>query len=284
MFVTSFSQDGYTQYGRAFLESYVAHCNIPIIVYCEGLPPVDSPPYGSVTEAVDTGLIEFRNLFDVEPCMKWLMKVAKILECQGKVFEEGKPPTYNYRFDAYKFARKVFVVYDAWAQAIPDIGSYEDLPTKEMAWIDADCIVHSDVPDTLIADTLTYEGKRNTIAFLGRNNWYSECGYMAFDLTQDDLGVFMEIYRNLYLSGAFMQLPEYHDCMMFDHARKISFLTSVNINPDPTYMDHPFIISVLGKYFDHLKGPRKQAGVSPELSQRAELLKPKEEGDTNEQV
>ena len=37
--VTSFSQDGYKLYGKKFLETYVEHHDVPIVVYHENEQP-----------------------------------------------------------------------------------------------------------------------------------------------------------------------------------------------------------------------------------------------------
>ena len=71
----------------------------------------------------------------------------------------------------------------------------------------------------------------------------------------------------IYLSGEIFSLKEWHDSWIWDHVRREfekSNIVFKNLSGEKfEQLEHPFVNCNLGKYFDHLKGPRKSAGYSP---------------------
>jgi hypothetical protein len=84
MIVTTWSPQGYEQYGRRFIETYDSP--YPLVVYVEDDKDIEG--------------VETRSLYDIPGCTEFL-----------KAVEHYKPN--HYRRDVNKFSRKVFAITDA---------------------------------------------------------------------------------------------------------------------------------------------------------------------------
>jgi hypothetical protein len=196
--------------------------------------------------AVD-GVVEFlENIQDSDPIFRGLMK--------------GENQTiYNYRYDAYRFCRKVFSITDAYWQ-----NKNADNPDRYMAWIDADTVFTAEVPRDFLVTQL---GEDEFLAFLDRPHAYTEAGWMVFDTQHDYAFDFFYMYASVYTTGAFRYLGEWHDCYVLDFVRVLSRVKCHRLTKgfSDEQMGHPFIHAEIGQYADHLKGPdRKKMGHSPE--------------------
>ncbi|WP_353572421.1 hypothetical protein [Candidatus Albibeggiatoa sp. nov. BB20] len=233
--VTSFGPGGYEKYGRRFLETFIEYWpeSISLIVYHEEQPDFQHPR------------IEFRSLWDVEYIVPFLDRISKDERAKGVLQIDGKK-VYSYRFDVFKFSRKVFSIYDA-AKRHQGI----------LAWVDADVVTHSNIPKDFLTSLLP---SHCYTAYLGRPNNYSECGFMVFNTMHKNNILFMEVYRNCYLRLGFYDLAEWHDSFIFDHVTRLIPVTTHNLSTGvPDSNNHPFINSVLGNYMDHLKGPKAKS-------------------------
>jgi hypothetical protein len=123
--VTSWGPKGWDEYAWKFVESFRQFWpkDVQLLTYWEG----DKP---------DAGLEGF-DLLETEPCRSFLNRTEFDLVAHGKVLnepwrwaEKWQRAGYNFKFDAYKFARKVFVMHHA-AQTV---GS------GRLLWIDADVV------------------------------------------------------------------------------------------------------------------------------------------------
>jgi hypothetical protein len=149
-----------------------------------------------------------------------------------------------------RFANKVFAQCDALLKA-------EEI----VCWIDADCVLIKPLPEAALLKMLggAYCGHFDRTCF---NAPYTETGFLIFDPRKPQNRDFVAAYRNVYLSGRIFALPMWHDCYAFDEARK-PFGEFRSLTTDLTVM-HPIVVSPLGEYLDHLKGPRKDVGFSEE--------------------
>ncbi len=248
MIITSFSAEGYEEYGKRFIEGFLSHW-----------PPDES--LAVYTEGQETCLriaAEFPSVKAIDLLQdKDFVQYAALLEASDPLFRgrmrdpnTGKA-TYNFRYDAHKFFRKVYAV----------VAYDKERETDEpFAWLDADIVFHRVLPKNFLKDTLS----GYALAFLGRHGTYTETGFVAWDPTDFGHDQFMHLYLQMYLSGAFRLLTEWHDCQVFDCVRLLLEVDGRNLAKgcDP---NHPFVYSVLGTYMDHLKGPeRKELGHSPE--------------------
>ncbi|MCV6639299.1 hypothetical protein [Candidatus Albibeggiatoa sp. nov. NOAA] len=230
--VTSFGSNGYKKYGRRFLETFIEHWpdTISLVVYHEEQPDFQHPR------------IEYRSLWDIEYVVPFLDKISQDDRAKGLIEKDGQK-MYAYRFDAFKFSRKVFAIYDA-------VKKHQGI----LAWVDADVITHSPIPNDFLTSLLP---NQCYVAYLGRPNKYSECGFMAFNTMHKSNTLFMEVYRNCYLRLGFYDLAEWHDSFIFDHVMRLIPVPAHNLSPNiHEESSHPFINSVLGNYMDHLKGPQ----------------------------
>jgi hypothetical protein len=118
LIVTSFSKEGYEQYGRKFVESYRKYCPYPLVIYSED----------------DLGIGE-ESLWDIPGCKPFVDLVAN---------ETTRNIQNGYRFNTHKFCRKVF--------ATNHIASTFK---GQFAWLDADTVFHADMPENFLNDILT---------------------------------------------------------------------------------------------------------------------------------
>lgn len=132
-------------------------------------------------------------------------------------------------------------------------------------WMDADIITHEDVPEDFLDGVLPDE---RFCCFLGRDNHpigYTESGFLGFNADHALSDAFFTAYYDFILSGANFTNKGWHDCYAFDTIRRASpahFFENLGAGLNLTNTAHVFVNSVLGKYMDHLKGKRKEAGRS----------------------
>jgi hypothetical protein len=134
--ITSFGPNGYKVYGKAMLEGWVEHSNIPLIAYVE--EDADYPDG-----------VEIRSLWDV-PNVSAFLKMTN--------------PAVNYMFDVNRFSRKSFVQ----IQALREFG-------EPVFWFDADISINGPFPDLkefIDGTFIAYMGRGNfypCTSFVGFN-------------------------------------------------------------------------------------------------------------------
>jgi hypothetical protein len=266
-FLTTFHPDGCRKYGRnmvrTFDELMPPECHLH--VYLEWTD--DQRDNEAFNELISSSnRIHYHDLHELEPTLVWFKEhYGKFPHARGHVTRKGQQ-IYDYRFDAVRFANKVFAIYHRFVtQPGP----------RYRVWIDGDVLV-CQTPDPDFWDQIVGEG--TYVSYLDRRPWYSECGFVVYDSEHKYHRAFMQGWRELYTKGDLFKLPEWHDSFVFDIVRggfeAEGYMTSLNLSPPPPpgqLWFHPFINGILGKYFDHLKGPRrKEIGTSF----RTDLLKP----------
>ena len=254
LLVTTFNGSGYEQYGRKMLDSFLAHWpdTQRILVYIEGTT-LD-------TNHMNNNRIMVRNLDHVEKLTEFKARHRDNPPANG--FYPLGSTIKNYRFDAVRFSHKVFALWHAQA----------NMPTgaSSMVWLDADTLTHSKVPEDFLAriapETFNKTGIGGPygISYLGRSRYYTECGFVSYNLRHPSMGSFWEMFVGLYNNDGLFTLQEWHDSFIFDHCRRIfEGRGMINHNITPRIIKgHPFINCDLGLYMDHLKGARKQRGRS----------------------
>ncbi len=240
MIITSFSQVGYHEYGKDFITSFIENwCDEKLVVYYEKGIPSNCPK---------DDRIEYVDLYSVDGFEKFesLLKQSDPLFSGIMATPDGNR-AYNYRFDAGKFFRKVVAITDAYFKRLVNL--------EKFAWIDSDVYVHRRVPDGFLSNVIHDDA---TITHLRREWMYSEAGFIGFNVNYNPnaLQLFMTVYRDIYFSGAFKYLAEWHDCYVLDFARKALNIDCHSITVAETSMN-PFDESVLGDYMRHKKGPNK---------------------------
>jgi len=241
--VTTFHADGYDQYGKRFLESFDAHwpAGVMLHIYCEDIAPAEQ-----------SARFVYHDLADDAELAAFKQRHAATPKHRG-ILEDGD---YGYRWDAVRFAHKVFALTGC---ALGPAGT-----EGRLFWIDADTVTHSAVPDFLFAAILP---DHVYTSYLGRPHAYPECGFVGYRLDHPAHAEFMTFWRGLYLNDTLFELPEWHDSYVYDLVRRTfeekGKFSSLDIAVTAPPSDHPFVNSILGQYMDHLKGSeRKEAGGS----------------------
>lgn len=252
--ITSFNKAGFDRYGKECVESFLRFwpTNVRLTVFYEG-EETDFP----MTHGVSWHPIEsIPHLMDY-------MENLRFPIMHGIVGND-----FNMHLDARQ-ARKVFME----VHAAQKYGG-------KVFWLDADTITHAPVPEGLL-DQVLPDDKMN--CFLGRDGWYhTESGFIGFNMKHPLCGRFMKNYRNVFISGSHFTQPGWNDCYGFDAMRQLyyqqgyqdAFHNLAEGVPEGTM--HPFVNTILGKYMDHRKGPRKDSS-----STSKDLVEPREEAYWN---
>lgn len=234
--VTSMSQSYYDRIGSVMLESFVERWpdDIKLRIYTEdGLTLPENPKY------------EIYDLYEAEP------DAAEFVERNKDRPDQQNPKELH--LGAVRFSYKTFSIINACLASSVDY----------MIWLDADTFTHTNITHEFL-DTLV--DQKNYLTYLGRDNNYSECGFVIYNLNHTINESFIGCWKNMYVSDNVFELPQWHDSFVFDTLRKSfeSFqnITNNNLSPWGKNYDHVFINSILGEYMDHMKGDRKDHGKS----------------------
>ena len=251
--VTTFNAAGYQQYGSRMIDSFLAHwpIDIDLHVYAESVTVTQNDRRLRVYDFVQSvpDLTRFKQRWQNDARATGRLPL-------GSVQANGKQPGIGFKWDAVRFGHKVY--------AVCDLASRH---TGTVIWMDADTVCHGTVSlqfvQQQVPDTVG-------IAYLGRQNKYSECGLYALNMQHVATREFVQAFKAAYdhaESGIFT-MAEWHDSFVFDVIRS----RTAQKHPEWLQLDwsqglikgegHPLINSAWGAYLDHLKGNRKQQGRS----------------------
>ena len=260
--VTTFHPEGYSVYGKRFLESFAAKVDkrIKLIVYAEGVKP-DNPDPSRIEildqESALPKLVAFKERWKDDP---------KANGIPPEEIKRRRPRDHHkaFKWDAVRFSNKVYAVFDAAERTAKDW----------LVWMDADTFVHSDwsyeefiecLPST---SWITYVGRGK-----GSQTW-PECGFYGMNLNDPTCKEFLAMFEQYYedAENGIFKLEEWHDSYVFGE------LLNEFKRRNPAVLDytaemmlrgaitggggHPLINSKLGKWIDHMKGARKNTGKS----------------------
>lgn len=221
--ITSFSKEGFDEYGHNFLKS-IDNWPGKIIVYLES--PID----------FEHPKLEKRNFFAIEGASNFLSNIESEPKLRGRV--DGG---YNYNFDVWKFCRKMFCQFDAFKEG------------GKVFWLDGDTEITKPIPKKFLEDL--FDGQH--LVLFGREGFYTETGFVGFDTDHIDFTLFVRRYIQTLKNGTFYTLEGWHDCYCLDWARegKGRDLTKGWAKGDDL---HVIPKSDLGQYLIHRKGKRKK--------------------------
>ena len=129
--------------------------------------------------------------------------------------------------------------------------------------IDADSVFHKKIDEEWIAKHIHRDDCM--MAYLGRGNNYSECGFLYFNLKHPDIKSYANRMLSLYNTDGIYNLKEQHDSYIWDYVRKeFENRGTRNHNIGDGKPGHVQARSILGPVYDHTKGNRKLKGRSPE--------------------
>ena len=187
--ISTFSDEGWKQYGKRFVETYVKYWpkEIKLKIYCdtvqEGFPSV-----------------EWIKLNDVCPDLVKFKERHKNNQHAHGLKPDGSKK--SYLWDAVKFAHKSYCVSHAALNSSTDL----------IIWLDADVVTHSPVPFEFIESLLP---QNHYCAYLGRQKIYPECGFVVYDTTSKHNKIFMQDWQNYYNKDSLFNEIEYHDSYLF---------------------------------------------------------------------
>jgi hypothetical protein len=256
--VTTFNQSGYQQYGSRMLDTWLQNWpkHVDLWCYAEQCTVTQSASNLHVMDIhqASAALVRFKQIWGSVP------------KARGDITGEPhlchrKDRHKHFKWDAVRFAHKVYAVFDCAARA----------NTDWLLWMDADMVCHSAVT---LEDLHRMCPDDRDLCYLGRRGKYSECGLYAMNLrsgsTQDFLREFQRVYDDAE-SGIFL-MQEWHDSFVFDQVRQRLPLRELDWSQDLGDLrrspknspgeGHPLINSEWGRWLDHLKGDRKTAGRS----------------------
>ncbi len=240
--LTSFSPKGYALIGCEMVRTFKQFWpdTIPLVCAYEG----DRPE----------GVVEGFDLLATEPCRSFLAEYKDNPLANGTKQAKDRywkrPMPYNFRFDATKFARKIFAIAHV-ARTVEG----------KLFWVDSDIVAHAPVTEEFLHGLLPDTAQ---VCCLHRPRPYSECGFVGYNLDREPVRDMIGAFEQTFVTGDFFQHKEWHDSWIFDRMLE-RFAISPTTIPGagqkfrPRYKGppQPFEISILGKFCTHYKGPRK---------------------------
>lgn len=237
-FVTSFSAAGYEQYGKRFLQDFIANFpkNTRMAVFYEGEAnrPAESDPR-----------IWYFDLHKDYQLISFLKRHEKSPIANGIVEQNGQR-SINYRYQATKFVNKVAALTSGL------------LPSSSWRiWIDADVTVDKPIPE----DFFNFLNPEHLAAYIGREGrgWdHSECGFVAYNTATPQGKAFLADFRDMYMADKIFMERETHDSWIFDvlrHRYEANGSKFFDIASGSRKF-HPWPHTILGQYMTHNKGPK----------------------------
>ena len=251
-FVSTFHQPVLDLYGQRFIDSFSKNIDqqIKLYLYAEDCNPVVN----------DNRIVVLDQKQELPKLIAFKERWKDVPKANGKCpWPERRPRDHHkeFKWHAIRFANKVYAVFDAAQRC----------NTDWLIWLDADTYVHS---SALYMDLQKFTPKRTWMSYLGRGRKWPECGFYGLNLKTDPAQEFLAEFERVYkdAENGIFRMEEWHDSYVFEEVRKkiqhkYNQVPFYNISGDLINGEgHPMINSDLGKYFDHLKGDRKEVGKS----------------------
>ena len=273
--VTTFHKPGLDLYGQRFLDSFAEKVDpkIKLRVYAEDCMP----------EAKDARTDIYDARSNLPKLNAFKERWSNVPKANGKCpWPERRPRDYHkeFKWDAVRFANKVYAVFDA----------AEKTDADWLVWMDADTYVHNNISYPEFNELLP---KDKWITYVGRGkdirSW-PECGFYGLNLKNHQCHAFLKEFERMYedADNGIFKLEEWHDSFVFgeilfnmrEHNPAVLDYTAQIVNRTATTGGggHPLINSILGTWFDHMKGSRKDT----KKSLTKDLVQPRAEAYWNE--
>lgn len=211
--------------------------------------PEDIKIYVQLDEQTKENFIEINNK------IVSILGEERVFICSGfdqeqKTFiekwKDHKPE--SYLWDIVKFSHKIFAL-EKCADAVKDDIDY-------LIWLDADVISKHPITYDWLKSVLPADDE--VVSYLGRDGFYSECGWVAYNLRAGGYDLLNQM-KNEYVLGHFNDYTKgYTDCHVLDKClfgKKAKNLSSFYIK-DTTDID-VWAKSLLAEKMAHRKGNRK---------------------------
>lgn len=248
--VTTFNADGYDQYGRRMIETFLQTwpADVVLRVYAEDCCVTQTAPNLHVFDLSQASpeLVAFKNKWHNVPKANGDVSGDPIRSLRK---DAGK----GFKWDAVRFSHKVYAIFHA----------AKNCNSNVLIWMDADMVCHSPITTEKLNHLIP---ENSDLCYLGRKGKFSECGLYSMNLQSSMIKTFLQEFQRMYDNAehGIFHLDEWHDSFVFDAVRtRMPFLQQVDwSNGIITGEGHPLINSQWGAYLDHLKGDRKSIGRS----------------------
>lgn len=247
--ITTFNQAGYNKYAQKMIQTFLASwpSEVTLYAYAEDCTVIESAPNLVVVDLhqASPALVAFKS--------KWRDVPKANGDISGDITRSIRSDSKkNFKWDAIRFAHKVYAIFDCAKKCNSDI----------LMWMDADTICHSAISMEKLTTLIPADKE---LCFLGREGKYTECGLYAMNLRSPMISRFLESFQRMYdfAEQGIFTLEEWHDSFVFDEVRRSLALVELNWSKGIIRGEgHPLINSEWGAYLDHLKGDRKSLGRS----------------------
>ena len=241
-------------YGQRFVDSFSKNVDpkIKLFLYAEDCKPVVNDNRIIVLDQKQ----ELPKLVAFKERWKDVPKANGV--CPPEI-KKRRPKDWHkeFKWNAIRFANKVYAVFDAAQRCESDW----------IVWLDADTYVHSPINKKQF---LQFTPQDAWLSYLGRGRKWPECGFYGINLQSNAAKAFLYEFERVYqdAENGIFTMEEWHDSFVFEEVRKViadRFKKDKIHNISEGLVNgegHPFINSDLGKYFDHMKGVRKEEGKS----------------------
>ena len=254
--VTTFHKEGYDKYGVNMVETFNRFWPREVNLTCyyedmeKPLTEYANVSFKSFEEQCNSRYLKFKELAAPHE--------DRVLGPNGEDPSSHRQgavtPGSRFLFEATRFSHKYYTI-DNFR---------EHSNSRYIVWCDADVVAKKPLPIDFLYSIIE-DGK--LWSRINRPNVYPECGFMIWDKQNKWYDRYFQLMKWLYDEGALFQLEEWHDSYVWWSAERYvekEAGQSVSVNLGDGSSKHPFVTGVLGKYLDHLKGKRKDAGFSPE--------------------
>jgi len=240
--VTTFNRKLYEYYAHRFMSTY----NWPFdcYIYHEGWTPEIDPMRDN---------IKYRNIND-QPELKEFVdrntgkSFGSVDPNDASIIIEGA----NYKMDAIRFCYKIFAKTHLML----------DCDYDYVFWVDADIFFNKPITEKEVIKKFLPQD--HCISFIDRPTYYSECGFVGYNLTKPATKRFIYKLREHYTKDLLFQEKEWHDSYVWDCVRKKWLVGEPqwNLAPSIKKIGNPWPDTYMSEYASHLKGKkRKDAGV-----------------------
>jgi hypothetical protein len=144
---------------------------------------------------------EYRSLWDIPYAKEWV---------------ESTEDVKDFRWNIHRFVRKALVQIQELKENVGIV-----------CWLDADIVFREDFGPK------HFKEKMGDVycAYLGRQNYHPCTSFVGFNCGLSENEIFLKAYETMYMTGAVLKLPEWHDAYVFGYVLKESGVSSRNLSP-----------------------------------------------------
>ena len=235
--VTTFNQKLYDYYAHRFMNTY--NWPFDLYVYHEGWHP-----------KTDKSNVFFRDIHETNPEVKEFIERNRHRNINSTDPNDHSIiiPGTNYKNDAIRFCFKVFAKTHLML----------DCDYDYVFWADADIIFKKTITEKEVKRKFLPENC--AVSFIDRPSYYSECGFVGYNLKEPITKSFIYNLRRYYTKDLLFKEREWHDSYVWDCVRKkyLHGIKTHNLAPNINNVGNPWPDTYMAEYCDHYKGKRRK--------------------------